>query len=865
MDIGDEAFNLVLMDLLKLLRQGKTLFEAETVLRKAFMADKVDRVIQYWQDRIALNSEADGLTIVKGLGAADAWYPGTQEGDVHWPSLRDYLLDNPKRSWSQSEVDELDRQSTRVLASCRSPWIEKSSGRGLVVGYVQSGKTTNFTAVMAKAADAGFRLFIVLSGTTKSLRRQTQQRLEEQLRQLNDHLWYFHTELPDKDVGTSTNWTQFLHERHAFTRTCIVVKKNKRRLKNLIKALDHAQEKGYIDRCPIMVIDDEGDQASLSPYCDRKRATEINKLIVDVLDRPRLSYIAYTATPFANFFVDAKYPDNLYPRDFILALPESPGYIGASKMFGADGEPTILSVIDVPESEANTYVLPPPMDTGSLRNAVQWFLMAATVRRLRNAGKQPHTTMLVNVSERTIFHAAYWRVVRDIVVGLRTAIVGNDPEVRRRMADQWSDETILVDPNDFGYAPTSFDEIWESLEETIDLLGPLDGADHDSNPDCAIVVDNSVAAYRLAYDDNAPRPVIVVGGNTLSRGLTLEGLVSTFFLRSSKLYDTLLQMGRWFGFRPGYEDLYRVWMPAETREKFEFLAGVESHLRYWIDVYARTGKTPLELGPRIMWHPSMQITRAAMLKNYKLKFSLSGTHAETSIFENSPAATVRNRSLMVELATALLATSDGEQLANGHLFRDVDVSIIERFFREGGGYEVIGHSHLDSTALRKYIALKKKHGELESWNVVIRKKRGGGNVVFLPGIDASLVSRSRKSESGGNLDIGSLADSGDDTLDIPADWTSDTASYRRDHPLLVIYLIDKDSKPDARGLKRGNTDLAAIDHLVGFNLFLPFSSHVDEDDIKVVIPDGPWNAIEDEEDDEPDPEFDDEQDAEDRE
>jgi hypothetical protein len=302
-------------------------------------------------------------------------------------------------------------------------------------------------------------------------------------------------------------------------------------------------------------------------------------------------------------------------------------------------------------------------------------------------------------------------------------------------------------------------------------------------------------------------------------------------------------------------------MPAETREKFEFLAGVESHLRYWIDVYARTGKTPLELGPRIMWHPSMQITRAAMMKNYTLKFSLSGTHAETSIFENSSAVTGRNRSLVIELATALLATSGGEQLANGHLFRDVDVSVIERFFREGGGYEVIGHSHLDSAALRKYIALKKKHGELESWNVVIRKKRGGGTVDFLPGIDASLVSRSRKSESGGNLDIGSLADSGDDTLDIPADWTSDTASYRRDHPLLVIYLIDKDSKPDARGLKRGNTDLGAIDHLVGFNLFLPFSSHFDEDDIKVVIPSGPWNEAEVEVVEEPDPEFDDEEDA----
>jgi len=168
---------------------------------------------------------------------------------------------------------------------------------------------------------------------------------------------------------------------------------------------------------------------------------------------------------------------------------------------------------------------------------------------------------------------------------------------------------------------------------------------------------------------------------------------------------------------------------------------------------------------------------------------------------------------------------------------------------------------MTSELLMKYVALKKKHGELERWNVVFRKKTGGKTVGFLPDIGSTLVERSRKTVNGVNLDIGSLADSGDRRLDVPSTWPGSADDYRRDHPLLVIYVIDKDSRPNTAGVKRGNTDLAAVDHLVGLNIFLPVTRYFDDEQIAVVKPKGPWDSVVGEPVTEADPEADDEGDA----
>ncbi len=853
--IGYEFF----LDLMR--RFGNTLEEAKSTLHRMFSEDLAGRIIRYWEQLVADQANADrGVALIKGLGAADAWYPGPGANDVYWTSLRNHLLSHPSKPWTADDVSGLDLASNTVLASCRSPWDSTSAGRGLVVGYVQSGKTTNFTAVIAKAADAGFRLFIVLSGTTKSLRRQTQVRLEEQLMALNPHSWYFHTTL-DADIGKNTNWVPFLGQKAM--RTCLVVKKNKKRLQNLNKSLDAAEKLGILADCPVLVIDDEGDNASLSPNCDPTKAMAINKQIVKAINRPRVTYVAYTATPFANCFVDPEYQENLFPRDFICGLPEPDGYFGARRLHGTGDDSDVQAVIDVPPAEADGYLVPPPPepDTHSLREAVLWFLLATTARRIRKGGAQPHSTMLVNVSERIEAHHRYWFIVRDIVAGIAASRAANDSTLTNELATLWERETQLVDAGQFGLQKVGFAAIDAELDATISLLGPINGADHNSNPDCGIVIDNSTSALRLAYDDDAPRPVIVVGGNTLSRGLTLEGLTSTFFLRSTRLYDTLLQMGRWFGYRPGYEDLFRIWMPSETREKFEFLARIEIELRDWIETFARTGMTPLEFGPRFRMHPQMQITRASLMKRARVeRLDLAGTQPETSIFENTITAVGRHQFAAARLAGAALSSSGGEKIPEGHLFRNVDADDIVEFFGDDG-FGVVGHSYLKNDILLDYVAKKRLRGELGKWNVLFRRKTGGAPVGFLRGIDASLVVRTRKSANGDFLDVGSLADSGDKWKDIPSDWPGTREQYRSQHPLLVIYVIDKDSKATKNARVKNREDLGAVDHLVGVALFMPQTSHSDNLG-DFAVPPGPWDDITGEPPaDEPDPDADDEAEA----
>lgn len=838
---------------------GKSEDAAVSEIKRLFGDYLATKIVDHWRELVRRAADPTaGVALIKGVGAAEAWYPGPRANDKYWNSLRTHLLDHPTNPWKPSDVGDLDTSSNVVLASCRSPWTETSSGRGLVVGHVQSGKTTNFTAVIAKAADAGFRLFIVLSGTTKSLRRQTQVRLEQQLAQLNPHAWYFHT-TADRDVGRRTNWVPFLA--HKEMRTCIVVKKNTTRLRNLNECLDRADELGFLDDCPILVIDDEGDNASISPDCDRAKATAINRAIVDLLDRPRVSYVAYTATPFANCFVDAAHEENLFPRDFIVALPEPPDYFGSRRIFGESGLAEVAAVVDVPDVEANGYLPPPPKSTTSLERSIRWFLLAATARRIRAGGSQPHTTMLVNVSELTAIHAAYWIVVKEIVVRLARGIKSGDVELLRSLEEQWDDETIAVDPREFGNPLLAFDALRPELARTIDLLGPLDGADHNSREDCAIVVDNSRSAIRLAYDDASPRPVIVVGGNTMSRGLTLEGLVTTFFLRSARLYDTLLQMGRWFGYRRGYEDLFRIYMPSSARGRFEFLAKVERELRDWIEVFARTGKTPLELGPKFRLHPQMQVTRSALMARIRVeKLDLSGTQPETSYFENTVAAVERSKAALVALVKAM-STSTSQDVAEGRLFRDVPAELVATFLDPSDGLRVEGHSYLTNDTFARYLEMKLRRGELSKWNVLLRKTRNGSPVDFLPDSGATLVTRTRKATNGDFVDVGSLSDSSDKWADVPDDQLATKERYRSTTPLLVVYVIDKDSTPDSKGTKFGRRPLEAVGHMVGVALFFPMSAY-DDDLGDFVVPVGPWDSIPDDGPvAEPDPDDDDEGDV----
>jgi hypothetical protein len=268
--------------------------------------------------------------VLRGNSRIESWYTGPDfENAWCWPAFKKMLA----RKWPERAIARLDESSTKILAHMSHP-AQTFSTRGLVVGYVQSGKTASYSALISKAADIGYKLFIVLAGTTSSLRRQTQRRLEKDIVELNPGSWDKLTG-PDRDFGYHPGVaTSMLNPANRAMRILCVVKKNKTILENLKTFLRNASG-AVLASCPVLVIDDEADNASVNTKADDR--TTINRLIIEILQSlPKCAYVGYTATPFANVFIDPTSSEDLFPRDFIFDLPRPEDYFGAEKIFGRD-------------------------------------------------------------------------------------------------------------------------------------------------------------------------------------------------------------------------------------------------------------------------------------------------------------------------------------------------------------------------------------------------------------------------------------------------------------------------------------------------------------------------------------------------
>ncbi|MGH9174877.1 MAG: Z1 domain-containing protein, partial [Vicinamibacterales bacterium] len=392
------------------------------------------------------------------------------------------------------------------------------------------------------------------------------------------------------------------------------MKKNARRLENLVSWLDNASPATQA-ACPILVIDDEADQASVNTAKEKAERTKINNLLVQLLSLPKAAYIGYTATPFANLFVDPKFPEDVYPRDFIVDLPQPADYFGPERLFvrerlehDDDSPDDGLDVIRrIPEEDLK--VLQPPtkradrdsfaaMITPTMKEAVRYFVLATAARRAR--GQQGHSTMLVHTTSLTSIHMKYEAPVKGLRDELLSSLQTHDQSVLADLRALWDRERAAVTAESLGEIPVAF----EDLESH--LVGVLEELD--------VVIDNYRSLERLHYRDE-PRVVIVIGGNTLSRGLTLEGLVVSYFARATNAYDTLLQMGRWFGYRRGYQDLPRIWISEQLEEWFRHLATVEAELRIDVARYEDDHVTPINFGARIRTHPKLAITSALKMRH----------------------------------------------------------------------------------------------------------------------------------------------------------------------------------------------------------------------------------------------------------
>lgn len=669
---------------------------------------------------------------------------------------------------------------------------------GMVLGYVQSGKTANFTAVMSKAADRGYRLFIVLSGIHNGLRRQTQARLARELVQLNPGQWHEVTTV-DSDFHPTGNAAAYFAAQNQ--QSLLVVKKNAKVLEKLNKWL--ASAKDYLRDCPTLIIDDEADQATVG-------GKVINPLLGKLLKSfTKVDYIGYTATPFANLLIDPSVEDDFYPRDFVVSLKAPTGYQGPELLFGRDAldgedlndvpagedmireipEEDVESVRPLNKAAAADFV---PEMTESLRHAVLYFWLATAARRERGTGV-PHSTMLVHTTLQTGVHEDFRAPLEDLRQEVLTRLQSDDFDLYDEIEKQWADESSRVHAVDFGEEPVPFESVLRYLPDVV--------------AESRVVVDNYRSRDRLDYE-SGPVVAIAVGGNTLSRGLTLEGLVTSYFVRASSAYDTLLQMGRWFGHRSGYADLPRIWMTAELAGWFRHLAVVEAEIRKDIDRYLTEDKNPLTFAVRIRTHPKMLVTAPARMKAaVTAHAAYGGDLVESRYFPTDAGAEdwlQRNADAAVGLIQAAQQHGRIEPLSTSEqrwLWRDVSYRDVLKFIDEYRFHERSEEARPE--LLRRYIEKRVENNALVAWDVaVVGNSRGDATTWKLP--DGTTVGLNRRSRINGSADpladIKTLSGPRDATVNLRVPEGTDVtkrsevdklrAAQRPDHGLLLLYPID---------------------------------------------------------------------------
>jgi hypothetical protein len=584
------------------------------------------------------------------------------KGDIDWYYRDRFLRFLDKEKFPPRVIRSIDDITDQILDHLENPTKEGPwKRRGLVVGHVQSGKTINYTALINKASDCGYRVIIVLAGLLNSLRDQTQERLDEGFigfSTKNKH--YFgvgNFDYQRKPASFTTSITDF---KSAIANAVgvglaelkepviLVIKKNKNTLENLTDWLKFNNPHN-LDKYPMLLIDDEADNASVNTNKDSTLATTINRKIRELIALfSQSTYLGYTATPFANVFIDPDSDDkmigdDLFPEDFILSLDPPSNYLGATRIFSQEGDMDILNIVDdyqdaLPLKHKKDH--DPGFIPESLEIAVIEFVIARAIRLLRGQYEKHHS-MMINATRFTIVQGNVKLLVKEFLRQLQDSISNYhrlDPEsalqdsTMRRIFNIWETE--------YSESHNNWTELQSMLKDSVSKIGVIE-------------VNSSSNAEPLDYSkENYPsgRSVIAIGGMSLSRGLTLEGLMVSYFLRNSIMYDTLMQMGRWFGYRPGYEDLCRIHMTAEAQGWYTHISTATEELRNEFKQMNARKMTPRDFGLCVRNHPESLIVTARnkMRTGRKVlrEVSLEGRLVETSLLMDDTASINKNIQLL---------------------------------------------------------------------------------------------------------------------------------------------------------------------------------------------------------------------------
>lgn len=709
--------------------------------------EKLAREIEFKQGiKAGLGAVVDGEGFEPWLDDAKASIT-----PYYWSRYEKLLLQN---GLPKDVIRTTDKVTDTILSRLGNPYLEKQwDRRGMVVGHVQSGKTANYTGLICKAADAGYRLIIIIAGIHTNLRNQTQERIDEGFigfdsgkewgRMVGGRKYVIgagNFGAERRPVTLTTRIHDFNKSRADSDRSQIgdyvepvvlVIKKNHRTLQNLLDWLKDNSASGdqQMIEQPMLLIDDEADNASINTKYGKKLVTTINGQIRDLLKLfHRSCYVAYTATPFANIFIDPDQDDDmhgedLFPADFIIGLDAPDNYFGATKVFidglPDDDEPQWLRTIQdnediLPINHRQDFILNGVPN--SLIKAVRSFLLARTIRNLRGE-EHKHCSMLINASWRNPIQKQIRNRVHDVVETIKNSVrlnssLGtaalNDPEIFA-LKRVWEEE----------YSNNSPD--WSKIQAKL----------HDSIAATSVVIVNKDSSDALEYPKEKKgskgKTYIAVGGYALSRGLTLEGLTTTWFLRNTMMYDTLMQMGRWFGYRTGYEDLCRIWMPEDAVGWYSFIANATEELHEELKNMEISKATPKQFGLSVRSHPaSLLVTARNKMGSGKKVTSLVGL---SNRFIETTRISIDDKDLGANLELACKFTKkirvlnlSEEQTSGGVLLKSVPVELVDMFL---AGWKNCEHSTTTATEpVRKYIAIRKQD-ELASWDVLITSLKNG--------------------------------------------------------------------------------------------------------------------------------------------
>jgi len=646
--------------------------------------------------------------------------------NYYWGRFRDYL----DKSLPPEVIKTLDIDTDIVMNNLENPAFSAFSRYGMVVGHVQSGKTGNYSALVCKAADAGYKFIVVISGDKNNLRNQTQERLNESFigqtkgvqvgagkgNTSKELLPYSLTTIErDFNKQDADKLAQGLNFDNVSVPILLVIKKNTSTLNNVIDWL----QKQYVNKVfnhAMLVIDDESDYASINTK-ENEDPTAINKKLRTLLGLfHKSAYVAYTATPYANIFIDhqvetADLGRDLFPKDFIYALDAPTNYFGARRIFidtdNAHLVPISDWINDLPANHKKDFKvsrLPP-----SLLDAVRLFIINIGVRSLRGQ-RDKHNSMLIHATRFTDVHKVLGKLAEDYL-----ELIKDEAASYGKLPDSTSQSAVLNEMMEScmrHYPNIEFS--WQDISNAItDLIETV-----------VVREVHQRTAVPLEYRKNYVTNAIVIGGTSLARGFTLEGLSISYFLRNTVFYDTLMQMGRWFGYRTGYEDICRIFMPADKIADFEEIIRATEELFQDFKIMADNNMTPSDFGLAVQENPDsiLQVTARNKQKNVREfihSMRLDGKLKETSYLRNNSRDIQSNMETVKKLIDKLPEPS---MVEGSYLWRNIDRKLIKGFLTD---YKTYDNDRLGLTSRMPIAFIEKFADERDTdWDVALHNGLG---------------------------------------------------------------------------------------------------------------------------------------------